>query len=102
MRLADLLLDNELFQDNSKLRDPIEIVNFDVYPSPVMDNATSSEPIGNQMSVMTCSEQNLEQVELAPSGGQIVESLVKFVNLEIVMPSSDPIEIAAVTRSQSK
>ena len=69
MRLADLLLRNELFQDNSKLRDPIEIVKFDVSASPVMDKATSSESIGNQMS-------------------------------ETVVTSSDPIEIAAVTRSQ--
>ena len=40
LRLADLLLGNDLFQANSKLRDPIEIVNFDVSPSPVMDKAT--------------------------------------------------------------
>ena len=90
MRLAYLLLGNDLFQANSQLRDLIEIVNFDVSPSPVMDKATSSEPIGNQMSV-TCSEQNVEQVELATSGDQIVESGVTLVNSEIVMPSSDPI-----------
>ena len=66
-----------------------------------MDKATSSEPIRNQMSV-TCSEQNVEQVEQATSGDQIVEYVVTFVNSEIVVPSSDPIEIAAVTSSQSK
>ena len=66
-----------------------------------MDKATSSEPIGNQMS-MTCSEQNVEQVELATSGDQIVESVVTFVNSEIVVPSSYLIKIAEVTRSQSK
>ena len=98
LRLADLLIGNDLFQVNSKFRDPIEIVNFDVYPSPVMDQATSSEPIGNQMSV-TCSEQNVEKGELATSGDQIAESVVTFVNSEIVMPSSDP---TAVVRSQYK
>ena len=56
---------------NSKLRDPIEIVKLDVSASSVMDKATSSESIENQMS-------------------------------ETVVTSSDPIEIAAVTRSQSK
>ena len=66
-----------------------------------MDKATCSEPIGNQRSV-TGSEQNVEQVELATSGDQIVESVVTLVNSEIVMPSSDQIDIAAVTRSQSK
>ena len=40
LRLADLLLGNDLFQANSKLRDPIEIVNFDVSSSLVMDKAT--------------------------------------------------------------
>ena len=65
-----------------------------------MDKATSSEPIGNQMSV-TCSEQNIEQVELATSGDQIVESGETLVNSLMVMPCSDPIEIAAVTRSVS-
>ena len=55
LRLSDLLLGNDLFQVNSKLRDPIEILNFDVSSSPVMDKATSSEPIDNQLSV-TCSE----------------------------------------------
>ena len=38
-----------------------------------MNKAISSEPIGNQMSV-TCSEHNVEQVVLATSGDQIVES----------------------------
>ena len=61
LRLADLLLGNDLIQANSKLRDPIEIVNFNVSPSPVMDKATSSEPIGNQRSVIG-SEQNVEHV----------------------------------------
>ena len=42
LRLADLLLGSDLFQANSKLRDPIEIVNFDVSPSSIMDKATSS------------------------------------------------------------
>ena len=51
---------------------------------------------------VTCSAQNAEQVELTISGDQIVESVVTFVNSEIVLPSSDAIEIAAVTRSQSK
>ena len=36
-----------------------------------MNKVTSSEPIGNQMSV-TCSEHNVEQVELATSADQIV------------------------------
>ena len=81
--------------------DPIEIVNFDVSPSPVMNKTTSSEPIGNQISV-TCSERNVEQVELTTSGDQIVESVVKLVNSEIVVPSSDLIEIAAITRPQCK
>ena len=70
LRLADLLLGNDLFQANSKLRDPIEII-LDVSASPVMNKATSSESIDNQMS-------------------------------KTVLTSSDPIEIAAVTRSQSK
>ena len=34
--LADILLGNDLFQGNSKLRDQIEIFNFDVSASPVM------------------------------------------------------------------
>ena len=62
-----------------------------------MDKVTSSEPIGNLMSV-TRSEQNIEQVERATSGDQIVESEVNLVNSEIVMPSGDLIETAAVTR----
>ena len=101
MRPADLLLGNDLFQTNSKLRDPIEIDNFDVSSSPVMDKMTSSEPIGNLISV-TRSEQNIEQVEMATLGDQIVESEVKLVNSEIVMSSGDLIETAAVTRPQSK
>ena len=36
------------------------------------------------------------------SSDQIIESGATLVNSEIVVPSSDPIEIAAVTRSQSK
>ena len=91
MRLADLLLGNDLFQANSKLKDQIEVVNFDVSPSPVMDKATSSESIGNQISET-----------VVPSSNQIVESGVTLVDSEIVVLSSDPIEIAAVTRSQSK
>ena len=83
------------------MREPIKIVNFDVSPSPVIDKAISSEPIGNQMSV-TCSEQNVEQVELATSGDQIVESRVTLIDSEMVMPSCDRMEIAAVTRSQSR
>ena len=42
LRIADLLLGNDLFQANSKLKDPIEVVNFDVSLSPVMVKATSS------------------------------------------------------------
>ena len=61
----------------------------------------SSKPIVNQMSV-TYSEPNVEQVEIATSGDQIVEFVVTLVDSEMVTPSSDPIEIAAVTRSQSK
>ena len=62
-----------------------------------MDKARSSE-----LRSVTCSEQNFDQVDLATSGDQFVESGVTLVYSEIVMPSSDPIEIAAVTRSQSK
>ena len=51
---------------------------------------------------VTCSEQNVEKLELATSGDQIVESGVKLVNSEIVMTYRDPIEISAVSRSQSK
>ena len=112
MRLADLLLGNDLFQVNSKFKDPIEVVNFYVSPSPVMDKATSSESISNQMSEMF-SEQASDQIlesgvtlvdseTVVPSSDQIVESGVTLVYSEIVMPSSDPIEIAAVTMSQSK
>ena len=36
------------------------------------------------------------------SSDQIVESGVTLVNSETVVPSSDPIEIGAVTRSHSK
>ena len=108
MRLADLLLGNDLFQANSKLRDPIERVNFDISPSPVMDKATFSESIDNQMSV-TSSDQIVESGvtfvnsdTAMPSSDHIVISGVTLVNSEIVVPSSDPIEIGAVTRSQSK
>ena len=52
--------------------------------------------------LVTCSERNIQQDELATPGDQIVESLVTFVNSEIVVPSNNPTEIAAVTRSQSK
>ena len=98
MTLADLLLGNDLFQANSKLKDPIEVVNFDVSPSTVMDKATScDESIGNQMSDMFS-----EQAESVTSSNQIIESRVTVVNSETVVPSSDPIKISAVTRSQSK
>ena len=66
LRLANLQLGNDLFQANSKLRDPIDIGNFDVLSSPVIEKATSSESIGNQMS-LTCSEQKIDQVEKATS-----------------------------------
>ena len=49
-----------------------------------------------------CSEQNVEQVEIATSGVHIVEPGVTLVDSEMVMTSSDQIEIAAVTRSQFK
>ena len=39
---------------------------------------------------------------IATYGDQIVESGATLVNSEIMIPSSDPIEIAVVTRSQSK
>ena len=61
------MLGNNLFQANSKLRDPIEIVNFDVSPSPVLDKATSSESICKHMPVVF-SEQKVEQAELVTSG----------------------------------
>ena len=70
LRQADLLLRNDLFQSNSKLRDPIEIVNFDVSLSPVMGKATSSESIGNHMSV-TFTEQKVDQAEPLPSSDPI-------------------------------
>ena len=69
------------------MKDRIEIVNFDVSASPDMDKATSSESIGNQMSET-----------VVPSS----ESWLTLADSEIVVPSSDAIEIAAVTRSQSK
>ena len=98
LRQADLLLRNDLFKANSKLKDQIEVVNFDVSLSPAMDKAaTSSESMGNQMSEMFS-----EQAETVTSNDQIVESGVTVVNSETVVPSSDPIEIAAVNRSQSK
>ena len=50
LRLADLLLGNNLLKANSKLKDPIEIVHLDVSPSPVMDKATPSESVSEQMS----------------------------------------------------
>ena len=87
LRLADLLLENDLFQANSNCKDPIKVVNFYVSPSPVRDKATSSESIENQMSLS--------------SGDQMVKSGVTIVNSEIVVPSSDPIDIGAVTESQS-
>ena len=66
-----------------------------------MDKATSSESIGNQMSVMCC-EQEVEQAEQVRCSNEIVESEVTLVNSKIVVPSSGPIETGAVTRSQSK
>ena len=51
---------------------------------------------------VTYSEQNVEQVEMATSGDQIVEYGVTLIDSEIVTLSCDPIEIPAVTRSQSK
>ena len=39
---------------------------------------------------------------VVPSSDQIVEFGLALADSEIVVPSSDPIEIAAVTRSQSK
>ena len=50
-----------------------------------MYKATSSESIGNQLSV-TCSEQKIEQAELVTSSDQIVESGVTLVNSQIVVP----------------
>ena len=83
--------ENDLFQANSKLKDSIEVVNFDVSASPDMDKATSNESIGNQMSET-----------VVPSSDQIVEFGLTLADSEIIVPSSDPIEIAAGTRSQSK
>ena len=60
-----------------------------------MDKATSSESIGNHMSE-TFSEQKVGQAELVTSSDQILESVVTLVNSEIVVPSSDTIEIAVV------
>ena len=74
LRLADLLLGNDLFQANSKLKDPIEVVNFDVSASPDMDKATSSESIGNQMSET-----------VVPSSDQIVEFGLTRADSEIVV-----------------
>ena len=91
MRLTDLLFGNDLLQANSKLKDPIEVVNSDVSSSPDMDKATSSESVGNQMSET-----------VVPSSDQIVKFWLTLADSEIVVPSSDAIEIAAVTRSQSK
>ena len=91
LRLADLLLGNDLFQANSKLQDPLEVVNFDVSLSPDMDKAQSSESICNQMSET-----------VVPSSNQIVESGLTLADSDIVVPSSHGIEIAAVTRSQCK
>ena len=54
VRLADLLLGNDLFHVNSKLKDPIKIVNFDVSPSPAMDKATSSESIRTRCQRLSC------------------------------------------------
>ena len=74
LRLADLLLGNDLFQANSKLKDPIEVVKFDVSASPDMDKATSSESIGNQMSET-----------VVPSSDQIVEFGLTLADSEIAV-----------------
>ena len=79
LRLADLLLGNDLFSANSKLRNPIEVVHFDESQSPVMDSASSGESVSRQMPetsgesadnqmLATSSEQAVERVELAISG----------------------------------
>ena len=54
-----------------------------------MDKATSSEQVD-------------ECVELVTSGDQMAETGVTVIECEMVAPSSDPITIAAVTRSQFK
>ena len=89
LSLADLLLSNDLFNANPKLRDPIGIVHFDGSPSPVMDKAIPNEQVS-------------ECVELVTSGDQMAETGVTVVEYEMMAPSSDLIEIAAVTRSHSK
>ena len=109
LSLADLLLGNDLFSADSKLGDPIEIVHFDVYQSPVMDSASSSESVSRQLSETSCasvdnqmsvspSELDVEYVELAISSDHIVEYGVMMLESEMVTTSSDPIEITAVTR----
>ena len=82
LRLAALLLENDLFKANSNCKDPVTVVHFDVSPSPIRNKATSSESIENQMSLS--------------SGDQMVKSGVTIVNSEIVVQSSDPIDIGAV------
>ena len=112
LRLADLLLDNDLFNANSTLIDAIEMVDFDGSQSPVMNSASSSEPVSRQMPetsgesadnqmLATPSEQAVAHVELAKFGDQIVETGVTVFESEMVTPSSDLNEIAAVTRSKS-
>ena len=59
LRLADLLLGNELFSINSTLRYPIEMVHFDGSHRPVMDSASSSESVRRQMTA-TSDEQTVE------------------------------------------
>ena len=108
-----MLLGNDLFSANSKLREPIEMVHFDGSQSPVMNRAstresvssqipeTSDESVDNQMSasfneqmvyyveLATPGEQTADSVELATSGDQIVETGVTLVESEMVSPSSD-------------
>ena len=56
------------------MKDPIEVVNFDVSASPDMDKATSSQSIGNQMSET-----------IARSNDQIVEFGVTLADSEIIV-----------------
>ena len=121
-----MLLGNDLFSANSKLRDPIKMVYFDGSQSPVTDRASSSQSVSRQMleifresadnqmlatpskqavehvELATPCEQAVEPVEPATSGDRIVESGVTLVDSEMVTRSSDLIEIAVITRSQSK
>ena len=44
-----MLLGNDLFSANSKLRDPIKMVYFDGSQSPVTDSASPSQSVSRQM-----------------------------------------------------